>query len=627
MYSYTDVTYAQSWFQYKRFVTITNKLVVNNSAGVDKYAFLNLTKSISNSLKEIKIKTLKSNGNIIELDSSLIFKKEDNGNKFAAISYPIPGVEPRDTIYTFYTYSENLKKYEMMDFVNLYSDIPSLNTEYTVKSDPNLLVRYKQYNSFPEPKVISNDSLVYCVFKMEKIKALSENKNMCALCELPYLYYSLEKPDSKITTWKDVYNQQFNAVTQPILLDYEKSSYYRKWKRMVIGEAKDSTKYFKFELLHKDIQDNFQMQPANYDELIKSSGYFLKNQYFDPLSIRRLYRQLLEDLEIDYSAVFARSKRSGSIDPFYIRMGEYDHVFFAYDNGRGGLNLLYPNDEYYKFQINEIPTSIYDTEAVMVKPYLSEKVKKRDRFINYDLKLAEVDSVAVHKVKLPGMSNELNCLRQLYYCDVNLEEKKVLFKNRFSVGGGLSTDLRQFFDFLSKNKDVSDFYDALAEFEGNDSSFQLDSVTTRHLQTIQPFNYTINSEGKLKKGIDFLNEHTLSISLENLVQHIQVESETDTVDLNYYLDYGYTDYFSIILNFPCKIDLLNNDNNAVEFRNDFGEYFFEAKIGIGGNQLIIQSNYKITKDVIPKDKYGQLKELNKFLKEIKNKRFILKLDN
>ncbi|MCF7559820.1 DUF3857 domain-containing protein [Sabulilitoribacter multivorans] len=627
VYYYTDVTYSKFWSGYKRHTSISAKLVVNNAAGVDKFAFLNLTESISNNLKGIKVKTIKSDGSIIELDSSLVFKRESKSNKFGPISYPIPGVEPRDTIETSYAYSEYIKKYELKDFVNLYSNLPSLNSEYTVRTNSELKVRYKTYNNFPDPQVISNDTLIYCVFKMDKVKGVSENQNTCTPCELPYLYYSIEDNKSELVTWKDIYNEEFNVVTQPISLDYEKSSYYRRWKKRVIGEAKDSTKFYQLRLLHKDIQDNFQMEPLRLDELIKSSGYFLKEKRFNPSSIRRLYRQLLEDLEIEYSAVFARSKRNGPIDPHYIRKGEYDHIFYAYNNDKGILNLLYPNDEYHKYQINEIPTSIYNTNAIIAKPYLTDKLKKNDKFITYDFKLAEVDSVTADIIKLPKMNVNNNYLRHIYYSDINLSEKNIFFKYRFSVAGGLSTDLRSFFSYLNQNKEASDFYDALTEFEGNDSAIQIDTVTTVKLKETSPFNFSVVAEVTLKDGVTYLNNDILSISLENLIEHKQVETDLDSVDLNYYLDYAYADYFMIILNFPCEIEVLDIENNQTSFKNDSGEYLFEVKTEGNNTQLVIQSNYKIIKEMIPKEEYEQLKTLNKIVKEIKNKRLIIKLIN
>ncbi|WP_430967332.1 DUF3857 domain-containing protein [Spongiimicrobium sp. 2-473A-2-J] len=626
LYSYTDVSYVRSWAKYKRQISINNKLVVNNYAGVDKFAYLNLTKFISNNLNEISVKTLKADGTVVELDSSLVFRRKSSDRKFGPINYPIPGVEPGDTIETSYIYTEYLKKNEMMDFVNLYANVPSLNSEYSIRSSPDLLVRYKGYNKFPEPQVISNDTLLYCLFKMEKIKGLTENSNTCLPCELPYMYYSMEKSDTEIRTWKDVYNQEFNAITQPISFDHQNSSYYGRWKRSVIGEAKDSSKYHQFNLLHKDILDNIRMEPAKRSELLKSNGYFLKEKRLNPHSVRRLYRRLLEDLEIEYWAVFARSKRAGHIDPYYIRKGEYDHVFFAYSNENGTMNLLYPHQAYYKYQINEIPTSIYNTKAVIAKPYLTKKIKKSEKFINYNFELAEVDSVAVNIIKLPGTSAHRNYIKQTFYSYVDLEKKETPVKYKFSVSGGLYTEIKSFFELLAQDEEASGFYDALTEFEGNEDVIQIDTITETKLRQTKPFVYTMNAEGALKGAMSFLNDSIVSISLDKLIQHNQIESEQDTTDLNYYLDYGYTDYTMIIFNFPSDIEVLDVDGYDIDFKNDFGAYFFKLKV-VNGNEVTLQSNYKIIRDMIPKNRYGQLKKLNQLVKEARNKRVIIKLMN
>lgn len=622
LYSYADISYSNRWSGYKRLVSISNKLVVNNNLGVDKFAFLNLSKFISNNLIEIKIKTLKTDGSVIELDSSLVFKSKSNNRRFDAIRYPIPGVEPGDTIAMSYVYKEYIDDTGLKDLVSLHTDIPSLNTEYTVRSSPDLKLRYKSYNEFPKPQIVLNDTLLYCVFKMENIKGISQNQNTCLACELPYLYYTLEKEGAKIKSWKGIYNQEFNVITQPIAFDYEKSSYYRKWKRKVIGAAKDSTKYYKFRLLHDDILKNIEMEPMKKSEFIKSNGYFLKEKRFNPHSIRRLYRQLLEDLEIEYWAVFAKNKRAGNIDPFFIRSGEFDHVFYAFRDEMRPFNLLYPHEAHYKYRINELPTSIYNTEAIIVRPFSKEKIKKKDKFIGFDFKLAEVDSVEVLSIKLPEMRNS-NLVRQIIYGDVNIKEKKTTVKYKFHATGGLSTNIRSYFNMLDNNEEASDFYEALSKFEGNDSAVIIDTITSTSLINKKPFTYVVNANGTLNGVLTFLNDSMISVSLEKLIDHSQVESDNDVADMDYYLDYDYVDHFMMILNFPCNIEVLGFDDSNINFKNNIGAYLFD--ITVRNNKVTIQSNYKILKDKILKEEYSQLKKINELVNTIKNKRLIIKL--
>lgn len=626
LYSFTDVFYIKKWYSNKRKVSIKNKLVINNTNGVDKYAFLKLNEFESNNIERIKIRTLKADGSIIELDSNLVFQKDTKTKKFAEINYPIPAVEPGDTIETTYTYTENLEKSELMNYVNLQSDIPSIKSHYSIKTGAELVIRYKQYNNFPKPDIISKDSLIHLNFSMKNIKGLTENEYNCILCELPYFYYTLENKKSTIRNWNDVYNEEFNFLTQPISIDHQRATYYKRWKRRTIGKAKDSSKYYKFKLLYTEVLNNFKMVNLNRKELIKSSGYFLKEKKFNPISLRRFYRQILEDLDIDYWAVFGRSRLLGNIDSDYIRKGEFDHIFFAYVNKKGFANFIYPHDDIHKYQINEIPTKLYNTKAVLVKPVFKEKKTKKVKFITRNFMVAKADSVSISAINLPGMNSNHNYINQTISGDINLKEKETSIKYRFKASGGLSTEIRTFFSVLNKNKEASNFYDALSKFEGNDNTIQVDTFTSVKVVRKKPFAYKMIGKGKLNNSITFINDSLISISLDKLIQHNQLKSKTESVELNYYLDYSYSDHFSLYLNFPTNIEILGIKNGNIDFKNDYGEYSFKI-MKSKGNQLFLKSKYSINKIIIPKEKYQNIKLLNEQVNIIKNKRLIVKLNN
>lgn len=626
LYSYNDVTYVKNWSRYKKYTSVNNKLVINNTNGVDAHAFLKLDEYESNHIQSIKIKTLKADGSVIELDSSLVFKKDTKNKKFGVINYPIPSVEPGDTIETSYVYTENLKKHELSSFVDLHKSLPSLNSQYSIKTEPGLYVRYKTYNNFVKPKIVSNDSLLYVQFAMDSIKGFVDKKYSCFPCELPYMYYSLENKDSKSRTWINVYNEEFNFLTQPLSLDYNNSTYYKRWKRRVIGKAKDSSKYYKFNLLFNEVTENFKIEPTLPKELIKSNGFFLKEKRFDPISIRRFYRQILEDLDIKYWAVFARSKASGPIDTDYIRVGEYDHIFFAYEDKEGDLKFLYPHNNSLMYQIDEIPTNLYNTKAVIVKPVYKETKKnsKKVKFITRDLEMAKVDSVLTSAIKLPGMNFKNNYINQTISGKINFKEKNTSLRYRFKVSGGQSTELRTYFEMINKNKELSNYYDALSEFEGVDNTIQIDTVIGRKLNTKKPFSFILNANGTLNNAIKFLNENMVSISIDKLLQHNQLESDSEVSELNYYLDYSYSDNFLFYLNFPSEIKILGLENGNINYKNEYGEYFFEIKKN-KKNQVLIKSRYKIKEHLIPKEKYIEIKKLNEQVKNIKSKRLIIKL--
>lgn len=624
LHSYTDVTYQKNWAKYKKYISIDYKLVVNNTSGVENYAFLNLSEYESNHIKQIDVKTLKADGTSVKLDSSLVFKKKGKKKKFGAINYPIPAVEPGDTIAVSYVYYEFVRKTNLSSYVSLHNSLPSKNSQYTIQAPPSVKIRYKPYNGFTEPKVIANDSILYLSFSMDKLKGYKENKYSCFSCELPYLYYALENKENKLRTWQHVYNEEFNTLTQPLNLDYHRASYYKRWKRRVIGEAKDSSKYYKFNLLYNEVLNNFEITPIVPNELIKSSGYFLKEKKFDPFSIRRFYRQILEDLDINYWAVFAKSKRAGNIDPTYIRKGEFDHIFFAMENENGNLNLLYPHSENLKYRIDEIPTSIYNTKAILVKRKSNLKKTKKEKFISRDFKLAKEDSVSTGQIILPGMNPTHNKVSQRVYSKVNKTNNKTSFKSQLRISGGLSTELRDFFSMMSKDKEASNYYNALSEFEGDYKALEIDSVINTRLSPKKPFSFIINSSGEVKNAVTHINDSLVSLSLDKLINHNQVETPLENSDLNYYLDYTFSDDMIFHLDFDSKIEVLGIKNGNIEFKNDYGEYVFQISKN-KANQLKFKSLYKIKKNVILKENYSELKQLNNEVRKAKNKRFVIKL--
>lgn len=624
IHSYVDVSYSPALYSYNKKVALYNKVVIRSKTGVEEFSFLNMDNFVRDHLEWFSIKLLKSDGTVVEIDSSRIFEDRLDNNQQEHLGYPIPGVEPGDTIETYFGYTADLPVGELKDYLIPYNRIPALKMEYVITTTPGLEIRYKLYNGFPEPQIVSNDTMNRCLFKMEEVSSVSENEYMCLPCELPFVYCSVDSKGSEPRTWTNIYNEEFNMLTKPLRVDHEKAAYYNRWKKKVIGEARDSSKYYKFELLYDEILNNFLMKPGEQSEAAKSSGYFLKKEEFDPVSIRRLYRQLLEDLEIEYWAVFGRSKQNGQIDPYFIRLGEFDHIFFAYRNEQGNFNLLYPHDISYKYQINEIPTSLFKTQAVIVKPDLTEKEKRRNKFIDYDFTLAEADSVSINIIEMPGMTANSNYMKQVAYCDVDANEKRTGFRSKITVSGGLSTDIRSFISLLNQNKEMNDFYDALAEYEGNDNVLEIDTVTEISFINTKPFIYSINTEGTLNNTLTFLNDSLVSIDLGALIQHINIESDKETVDLNYYLDYCYTDFSMFVLSFPSDIEVMSMDAYQKSIDNSVGGYSLNLSSS-GHGQIIIQSNYQILKDFIPADEYWQLRQLNDLLKEVRNMRLLIKL--
>jgi hypothetical protein len=177
---------------------------------------------------------------------------------------------------------------------------------------------------------------------------------------------------------------------------------------------------------------------------------------------------------------------------------------------------------------------------------------------------------------------------------------------------------------LNKDKNMSDYYDALNEYQGEDNTIQIDTVISRNQNSKKPFSLDINAEGKLNNVITFINDSTVSVSFDKLIKHNQLVNNTSNSDLNYYLDYSYSDLFIFYLNFPREIEILGLDNSCLEFKNGFGEYSFTLRKS-KNNQLQVNSNYKILEDHIRKEELQELDLLNEQVAIAKNKRLLIKI--
>jgi hypothetical protein len=177
---------------------------------------------------------------------------------------------------------------------------------------------------------------------------------------------------------------------------------------------------------------------------------------------------------------------------------------------------------------------------------------------------------------------------------------------------------------LEKNEDVGNYFDALMEFEGEETTFEVDSINKVQLKGTKPFSYTVSSYGRIEGAVKFVNDSIVSISLEDLIQHSQVENQSGDSELNTYLDYAYSDFNMYIINFPGDIEFIGQEKDSTVIENDCGKFEFDIK-KIGAKKISIQSNYVISKDMIQKDDYDKLDNINDRLKQLKSKRLLLKI--
>jgi hypothetical protein len=609
--------------------TIHQKLKINTKTGVDNYAFIYINKDIYSHIKSLEVSTVKPDGSVMLMDSTHIFniKIESDENEIQKVNqmrFAIPGVEAGDVIDIIYTVlEEDVELNNQFANVFMQRELSSASSTFSISVPRPYTIFYKCYNRFPDPVVEVSDKLVNCVFKLNNLQAVKPNQYSCLPCNLPYFYFSLEYNKQTITTkWKDIYYYVFNYLTKPLNNDPENFYYYERWAKKIYRCCEDSSKYYVLKLLMADIRDNMKIKNLGPDEQFKSAGYYLKKGYIDPINIRRLYRQILTDLHIDYWAAFGRNKWAGPIDSYFIRKNEISDIFFVYTDENNKMSYLYPHNEYYKYEINELPTYLYNTKAVIVKRAHSSPYIMGSSPSNYGTIFD--DSVIVQTIELSAGNKNTNYLKQLitYHSDFSLSNDT--FNAEFIISGGVSTKYRQVFSFLHDNEEVNQLYQSLFDYKEMGPAFRIDTVIKRELTHEQPFKYKAVGLGTINKGITKISDSIISISLNEVIFHDQVDTETGTAESDYLLDYAYTDILQLFISFSEPFEILNQGDLNRTITNETGEYTCKINT-LSENSISITSEYCINKDYIKKDEYRLVADINNMINEIKNSRLMIKM--
>jgi hypothetical protein len=610
------------------YTTIECKMKLVTKNGVDKYAFLNINAAIRDHLKSLGIKITKPDGSVILLDSTQILKHANSTEKDIQtgsdqLKYAIPGAEAGDIISINIAIKEDFTYSQHDGNIFLFSELPIGKSKFIIKVPREFNVFYRLYNNFPEPKILSSDTSICCTFEQENLEPLTEQKYTCYSCDLPYFYFNIFFTKGMGSMdWDQFYKVVYNPMTLPVFSFNSSDNYYNRWMHKVRKSSKSDSKIDQLKMFIKNINDNIEVKVLPNNERRQISGYYLRKGYIDQDNLRILYRKIFEDLKVDYWACFAKNKWMGPMEKYFVRPQEISDLFFMIEEQGKPKYMVYPSTPIYKFQFDEVPTSLYNTTAVIIKP-----VKRDEKRINHAqpfIMNLQVDSVIVNELNIPKGSYNTNYFRMVTQAYVELTSKKDSFKSSYTFSGGVSTKYRMLFRYLDNNKEVNDFFKEYIKYSGTEPALKVDTVLSRDFQRDMSFKYTVNVAGKFSKGINYINDSTISISLNDIITHDQVDSSPDSIVLDYYLDYAYTDMMYLNILFSKPIEPINLANIDKQIANEVGEYACKLVV-IDNNAIAINSTYKIFKDIIKTGDYHSLQDINNLLQQTRNAHILLRI--
>jgi hypothetical protein len=285
-----------------------------------------------------------------------------------------------------------------------------------------------------------------------------------------------------------------------------------------------------------------------------------------------------------------------------------------YDNDNNRV-LVYPHEIYRKYYLNEFPTYLNGTYAVMIREAKDEK--KKSRFINS--KVSSDSLLTIEKTFLLMGDEKSNYYLRQRFIGVDLNSDLSSYWSILNYSGLFSTDSRPFYsNMLNSNEKYMSY---INEIQKGRDLFKIDSIYLRNENKKPPYNYSIGMNGKLGKFFNFINDTTIVISLNEILNNSKIEYNSPSRNLDIFLPYAYSDIQDLIIDFKQPIEIINLEILQKNKENSLGSYKFET-IPLEKNKLHLTSTYIIRKELIEKTSFKNLDEINEASNQISNSKLI-----
>ena len=607
-------------------VRYNSRMKLNTKSAIQDYAYISLNKESRTIIKSFEITTYKPDGTTIKFDSSQIFHSmlpdmTDTSNKLDLMKYVIPGIEPGDEIKVNYSFEyEGDITSKLYGNIFFTQDLPALRYSFKILLPYPYNVFYKCYNGFKEPVVENTETKAICTFSQDSCFAVKDASQASLFNEVPYFYFSLEfdKKLEEYTRWKDLYNQFEVIAKAPIYIWDPYDREYNRWVKQNLKDLKEKDNFQKFEILYNRIRENLENDSKKEENNMLGLYQHSSDNEFYVYKACKPYAKLLKHLGIDYYVCFARNKYNGIIDENFIRKDEITDILLMYYDNDSNMIMIYPNDYIHNYYLNELPGYLSGTDAMMIKmPVIeSKKGKKNDNWAMNDANLS------IRKISIQKGNERVNYFYRLRNVGISTKNEVSSYYSKINLSGYTSTDNRPIYKVLFMGKDS--YNDYLTVMENDTNIFRVDSIYKKTESCNYPFKFTVSLSGKLGKFYNYVNDSTIIISIDDILNNNIVNYDRESRNLDLLLPFAYSDIQDLIIDFDRPVNIINLEALHKELSNGAGSYKFEV-IRIGDNKLKLTSTYVIKKDIIELESLNQLNDLNDAASEMANSRVIVNI--
>jgi hypothetical protein len=587
---------------------LKRKIKILTNKGLTDYSIINLKVNKYFHIEKFSIHLIKPNGKAYKVITEIrSVQNPDDDLKLQEkeLRISIPNIEVGDIVDFDLKFSNPTGFcYPIEVFIN--EEIPLMNSSLTLKFRKGLHTKTSTYNGMSQPIKSADPADSIFSWTFPYLQAEPELEHSIPANELPFIRYMITGVTNPakyglylnyadlLGSWGIIFHQFANQVKRddprPKKHEYYQEFLYNQW-----NESKNMTGLQKLQKVVSFINDSVKLV-NNEPSHNFSSGYYLFNRKIDYLGELILYQDLFRSLNFEFYYVFVRPKVRGEIDTNFVSRHMYYNYMFAFRENEGDLHFLYPMGLYYHPDVDQIPMPLQGTSAI-----LSDASNPR----NYKI------------IRLPQWDSHENKMDINGKILFNLEDNTLTSDVKI-IYTGLKSHFRKENDSEEKDSLKFNLEKNLKEkFDG----FTLLGFQNGKREVFFPFKDSIRYQGKQKNVLTKIEEGTYAFPLSSWLDH----SELLTRETNRKLDY-YTNPYSEILNyeftFPFPVELLNLNKLQCNYSNIYGSYQLVVK-QIDATTISVQSTYKIEKEVIPKQDYSLLKEINHQLKNFKDAKLMI----
>lgn len=590
------------------------KLIINTKAGLETYSKLSIPKNPLEQLTSICIRTIKKNNKVINLNitdiKEISLASEDNiYNKQNYLTLSIPSVEIGDEIEIKMTYKNFI--IPTSNDIYLHTFLPCLTSKFTLITPRYLKTDIKHHNNLTIKEQKSNGEYLYTIWEAKNLSQIFDQEACIPSKEVPYFTYALRAiinlSNGKVipiekNSWA-VYIDEISTITEASKRKTKSLNIFFETKFPIppnnIEKLKTIANFQHY------INDSISIVYLDSYDSEKSILSMLNKGEIDSKNLLILYDRFFEYLQIDYSIGAGRNKYDGPFDMDFITSNMITNSFISFQINEFTYFLFLKNQGMY-YELGEIPIELQGTEVVIIsKKAITDRIKK---------------------TKLEYSDKNENYRKVKSSVKINLEKKSLLGEGKRTYAGSLSLRMRSIFHDITNNE-IKDYMNNFPLKSASDS-YTVDSVFFDKSQSSKiPYMCTLFEKFHIENSaITTLDSNLYSISLNDWISHNNPKSQKNRRTTDYYNYQRFYDNVKYYITFDKKVNLIAKEDYRINKKNEFGSY--ELNISqINENTILVESNYETNLEILSKDKYFFIHDLEEEIENANNMHLKIKVIN